>query len=226
LKSVFLSYTENIPGSSISYKVKNFKAINDLIKNETVVDFELDEVLPVHSIQLFIKTQTDYFRNTLLEYANDSVFVDSKWNYVYTPLMHSYISSDDYSPIKFGELRTKKFRLRIFNNDNEPIKFESVQVFGPKYKLVVRLNNLAANYYLFYGNKLVPAPIYDLINFKSKIPSDLESLGLGQELKGDIVHEEIEVPIAQEKRWLWLILIAMVLLLSYFSFKMLKQEKR
>jgi hypothetical protein len=226
LKSVFLSHSENIPGSAFSYKVNNFKAINDLTKKETIIDFELDEVLPVQSIQLFIKTQTDFFRNTLLEYSSDSVFVDSKWNYIYTPLIHSYISSDDYAPIKFGELRAKKFRLRIFNDDNEPIKLESVQVFGPKHKLIVRLNNLAANYYLFYGNKMVQAPVYDLINFKNKIPTELENLNLGPEMKGDIVHEEADVPIVQKKSWLWLVLIAMVLLLSYFSIKMLKQEKR
>jgi hypothetical protein len=226
LKSVLLSYFENIPESSISYHVKNFNSKNDLAKKETVVDFELDEVLPVKSIQLFAKTHTDYFRNTLLEYAKDSVLSDSKWSYIYSPVLQSYISSDDYDPIKFSEIQAKKFRLRIFNNDNEPIKLESVQVFGPKHKLIIRLNNFAANYYLFYGNKMVQAPVYDLINFKNKIPTELENLNLGPEMKGDIVHEEADVPIVQKKSWLWLVLIAMVLLLSYFSIKMLKQDKR
>jgi hypothetical protein len=73
---------------------------------------------------------------------------------------------------------------------------------------------------------MVQAPVYDLINFKNKIPTELENLNLGSEMKGDIVHEEAYVPIVQKKSWLWLVLIAMVLLLSYFSIKMLKQEKR
>ncbi len=226
LKSVVLSYFENIPGSSISYHVKKFSSKDDLAKKETVVEFELDEILPVNSIQLFAKTNTDYFRNTKLEYAIDSVYSDAKWTDVFNPLLQSYISSDDYEPIKFNEVLAKKFRLKIYNNDNEPIKLESVQVFGPQHKLVIRLDNKNANYYLFYGNKMVQAPVYDLLNFKSKIPADLENLNLGPELKGDIVQEVTEVPIVQKKSWLWVVLVAMVLLLSYFSLKMLKQEKR
>jgi hypothetical protein len=225
LKSVKLNYFESLPGNLISYPVRSFKATNNSELKESILEFSLDRALPVKSMLLFSKTHSDYFRKIIIEYSNDSVNSDSKWEQLFQPIVLAYISSDDYEPIDFETVKAKNFRIRVYNDDNDPVKFENIQLFGPQHKLILRFNDIDADYFLYYGNESLSFPVFDIENFTSKIPKDLEKLFLGPEILGDFAFEQPVQDLFQKKIWLWSVLISLFLLLAFFTFRMLKQEK-
>ncbi|MFY8022212.1 MAG: hypothetical protein ACOVP1_13490, partial [Bacteroidia bacterium] len=193
-------------------------------QKQSIIDFDFNQTYPISSILLFTKSNEEYFRKLEIEVATDSIWSDSKWIYHYQTVLSTYISSDDFAPIQLNKRAAEKIRLKIFNDDNEPINFESVQVLGPQYRLILKVKDMDASHYLLYGNKNLKAPVYDLINFKSRIPDQLDKLNLAAVEKGSITSLESNNNTVKPKLWLWVILISIVVLLFYFSFKLIKQD--
>ena len=225
LRSVKLSYQEDIPGASSIYPVTQFTVQQLPQQKISLIEFNLDNSYPIESILLFSKSNEEFFRKLEVEIATDSIWSDAKWTYNYIPVTSTFISSDDFEPIYLNDRSAKRIRVKVFNQDDEPINFESVQVFGPQYRLILKVKNQEAFHYLLYGNKQLNAPVYDLVNFRSSIPNNLDKLTLSAVEKGNITSLDNKKAVAvQPKIWLWGILISIVVLLFYFSIKLIKQD--
>ncbi|MDP2364384.1 MAG: DUF3999 domain-containing protein, partial [Ignavibacteria bacterium] len=64
---------------------------------------------------------------------------------------------------------------------------------------------------------------YDIVNFKDKIPTALSYISLGNE--ESISQNQMEdSPLFENKLWLWLIMIVMILIIGWFSLSMIRKK--
>ena len=99
----------------------------------------------------------------------------------------------------------------------------NVKVKGNVYEMIARFN-VPADYYLVYGNKRSYKPNYDIVNFKANIPKDLKELSLGDEKEIGKAEIPLIGPLFQNKVWLWIIMTVIILVLGWFSIRMLKTK--
>lgn len=224
LISASISKREVTQGIYNRYDVVKTSFNQDKAEKTTVVNFELYSKVPVNTINIDVATKTDYYRPLKIEYLTDSIQTEKGWRYNYRNLKRSTLHSLEEKNFKFETAIAKKFRITIYNNDNQPLKINSVSAKGYKYGLVARFNE-TAYYALFYGNTSARKPIYDIAKFKENIPNNAALLNLEDE---EIIEKEAidkAKPLFENEYWLWGIMIAVILLLGGFTLKMMNKKE-
>ncbi|MGB0885118.1 MAG: hypothetical protein ACPGR5_01690 [Chitinophagales bacterium] len=220
IKSVKILQVENIPDQYIESKTK-FKTTNS--KNKTTeIEINLGKRVPVSKLELIFNEDEAFYRAIKIQYLLDSVKTEKGYYYNYGNLSRSYASSYESSVYKFETVFTNKLKVIIQNNDNQALKVKSVKTFNLNYEAIARFNGLESTYFLKYGNAKIKAPIYDIVNFKNDIPKELTSLKLSKvkDLQNPVNNDSL----FNNKIWLWLIMLVIIVLLAYSSFGMLKKK--
>lgn len=190
-------------------------------KSEIIVEFPFN--YRVDHIILKSNTKKDFYRNTnVYKLASVSHAPNGdieNWNLIHT----SIFSSTENKAVNCEGEQTQKLKIEILNQDDEPLERIEIMAFSEQYRLVAEFP-VSDNLYLIYGKKNDKAPSYDLIHFKEKIPE--KNYELNYESEQLIVSvPDTKNPLLKNKSWLWLSMGAVILLISFFSFKMLKNEK-
>lgn len=207
----------------VKHEIKEFER-NEIEKNKTTeIKIMIAQISPVSFVNVYIEDENDYYRRFSLQYLADSVKTEKGWKYDYRTLNTGIVSSLEKSEIKINSTFLKHLKLIIRNYDNNPLNIDSISVYGYKYNLIARFDS-SANYYLVYGNKNIHKPNYDIENFKHKIPINLKSLKLGDEQ--NIAKEQMQKsePLFVNELWLWIVLGLIILLLGWFTIKMIKNN--
>jgi len=133
------------------------------------------------------------------------------------------LNSIEKNEFQFSSTTIQKLKIFISNRDNQPLTIDTIQAKGYIHELIARFTD-QATYYLTYGNKKTARPDYDIERFTDNIPETLTTLELGNELK--IEKEEVHVtdPLFKNKAWLWSIMTVIILLLGWFSVKMIRKN--
>lgn len=215
---------ETQKGTIKSYDVKKFSLEANQKLKQTEINIELKEAVPIFFLKLNTNVDFDYYRAVQVEYLTDSIKTDKGWNYIYNTLANDIIKSGNENQFEINNTITKKLKVTIYNNDNTPLKFSSVEVKGFEYELITRIDE-EASYYLVYGNDTASQPDYDIAHFHDKIPKDATALTLGEEQKiknTTSTANEVQ-PLFQNKWWMWAIMIIIITVLGYFTLKMMKK---
>jgi len=191
-------------------------------KNQTIITAELDKPLPISSIKIDVGDKIDFYRRVKIEYLQDSIKTEKGYKEIYNTLGFLTISKERNT---FKTLNTiaQKLRFRILNNDDEPLEDIKVSAKSLKHHLKVRFNK-PADYYLVYGNKTVTYPNYDIAKLNPELPEDIKNLDLGMEEIIPKIQPETTTPLFEDKKWLWGIMAVIIVLLGWFSFKMMKEK--
>jgi hypothetical protein len=125
--------------------------------------------------------------------------------------------------LKFNSTIVQKLKIIIENKDNQPLTIEGILLKGYVHELTARFTE-KATYFLVYGNENANKPDYDIERFPDNVPKMLSTLELGNEL--EIAKEEApkKAPLFENKIWLWVIMGMIILVLGWFSLKMMKKE--
>jgi hypothetical protein len=222
LINVKATYNEVKNGNFVDYDVTNIKTIQEKKAQRTVLEIDLKSTVALNSIQIKVKDTFDYYRPVSIQYIADSVKTEQGWNYLYENLASATLSSIEKNEFKFESTILKKLKISISNQDNEPLNIESIAVKGTIHELLVRFTEPAA-YFLTYGNKKATKPTYDIERFVSKVPEILTVLTLGNEQKID-KKDTTKVPLFKNKIWLWLLMGIIILVLGWFSIKMMNKK--
>jgi hypothetical protein len=193
-------------------------------EKESIIDIEMPEVVPVIELKLPVETTVDYYRKITIQALSDSTVTPKGTEYFYKTIHRSVLSSLEKDEFKFKAVRTQKLKVIIDNKDNQPLEFGDPTVKSAVYSLTARFDN-AADYFLFYGSNRALRPQYDLAQFTSTIPDDLPFVSLGKATKLELEKPTIVEPIFENQWWLWGIMVAIILLLGGFTFKMMTSEK-
>lgn len=200
---------------------KSKTEINKSIK-QTIVEIQLQSVFPISEIKLAVNSKYDYYRPVTIQVATDSIKTQNELNYLYYNVSSGILSSFEDHNFDFETVFAKKIKVTIDNNDNEPLEIGNIEVRGNIFELTARFDK-EAEYYLIYGNRNATFPRYDIENFIDKIPTTLSYLSLGNE-ESISQNQDAVSPLFENKLWLWLIMIAMILLIGWFSLSMIRKK--
>jgi hypothetical protein len=212
-----------VEGEYRDYPVKAKKIHTSDKYKQTVIEISLPMPVPVSFLKLSVGDKIDYYRPMSIQYLLDSVKTEKGWKYNYSSLALGTLSSLEDNEYKFNERITNKLKVIIQNHDNQPLNNEALTVKGYVHELVARFNK-PAEYYLVYGNKTAYKPNYDIINFQKNIPQELSKLTLAEEEEINKSGIPLIGPLFKNKAWLWAIMIIIILVLGWFSIRMLKSK--
>ncbi len=202
--------------------IRTIQKEEDKQQKQTVIQLGLKQPTPVCGLTLDIHNPADYFRSITIEYVADSFKTEKGWKYHYALLMTGTLSSMEKSEWTFPGHILQKLKITIQNQDNAPLKIDSIQVKGFQYVLIGRFTE-PARHFLAYGNKQAEMPHYDIEKFKDKIPGSLSPLLLGNER---VIHPKPQKTEAlfQNKIWLWGIMMVIILVLGGFTMGMMRKR--
>jgi hypothetical protein len=225
LETASISLDETIDGNFRKYSIQPLKTDEDKKNKQTIIDINLETLVPVSYLKFYVKEKFDYYRPVKILYPADSIKTLQGWNYYYKTLSSGTLNSIEEN--KFGSNSTivKQIRVVIENQDNAPLHIDSVEVKGYVHELVARFTE-PATYYLTYGNKSAEKPQYDIERFKDKIPATLLELQLGDEQLFNKAPQEKIVPLFLNKKWLWSVMAIIIVLLGWFSLKMIREKSQ
>ena len=190
----------------------------------TQIDINLAQISPVSSVILNFSDTIDYYRNIEISYVYDSIKTEKGWIYQYKTLSKNVVNSIEKNEFVFESTLTKKIRIVLKNNDNTPLSIQSVSVSGYIHLLTARFSE-PAKYSLVFGNSSAQHPSYDLNYFKENIPETVSLLTLGETT---VVKKDNKptAAIFENNAFLWGIMGIIILILGWFSLKMLHGMKQ
>jgi len=223
LNQTKISQNEIANGTFRNYIVNNFYVTENRELKQTEIDIELQMPVPVSFLKLEVRDSFDYYRPFIIKYLTDSIKTEQGWKYNYSTLTSGTLNSIDKNGLTFSSTTVQKLKIIINNADNQPLTIDSVLVKGVEHELLVRFTE-QATYYLTYGKKSATTPVYDINRFADKVPVELTTLNLGDEQL--IKKREIPLtePLFKNKTWLWLIMGLIIIVLGWFSIRMMKNN--
>ena len=220
LKQAALTYQQTEKGEYKSIPVTWSSEENEYGK--TIATVRLAHKVPVSKLTIDIASDRDFYRTFMLEALLDSVQGQNGWLKSYDVLYTGHLTSLQPNTFGFTYELTQELRFTISNEDNSPLKIEGVSVYYPAVTLVAQI--VSENNYLVYGNKNARKPSYDLVYFTEKIPQQKQSAQLGSETY-QVLPETVAPPLLTNTLWLWVILVFAVIILGYFTLRMMKQSQ-
>ncbi|WP_430936078.1 DUF3999 family protein [Saccharicrinis sp. 156] len=219
LSSAALVQSSTLDGEGKKYPVKNFYVTENKKYKTTEIEVDFDDPVRAGKVTINIKSDFDYYRRVSIKLIQDSIETETGWVYRYGKLLIGTLNSLATNDFNFKSTTLKKMLVSIENNDNEPLDIESIEVTGYKHELNVRFAR-EATYYLFYGNEMALLPKYDIVRFQDQIPARLTALNLGDEER---MFDRKNIPPSAifNKFWLWGVMVVVIVLLAWFSLKML-----
>ncbi len=213
---------DTVKGVFQNIKYQSYNIKNDAEHKETVIDVNLTDPVPVSQLSLNAQSDFDFYRPFKIEYVTDSFKTDQGMQYNYMELYSGTISSLEKPVFSFPNTITSKLKITIQNNDNKPLRLSGLALKGNVYELIARFDDPKLAYALYYGNEKATAPSYEIDKFENKIPAGLSSLTIGEEQQNPAYTVKVTKPLFENKAWLWVLMAVIIVLLGWFSFKMLR----
>lgn len=212
--------------------INNIKQTNSTKDKNSVITFSLPYKIPVYSLILNIEKNDAFSRPIEIKYLVDSIKTEKGWvknyeTFYYGKIIYYGAKDLDFSFSNNDVIWAKDFQIIIENQDNAPIIVKSVNAVSPKYFIYFKPKN-EENYFLFYGNKKSSLPEYDLKLIEDKVFKLSKSdAGLSDEEKLPKKEKPTKEPLFKNKGWLWGVMILIICILGFFSYRMLstKQEE-
>jgi hypothetical protein len=223
LNNAVVSRVQVTPGRLVTYPIKKTGIVENKQKRHTEIDLEMHLPVRVGDINIGIADTFDYYRHVTIKYLADSFETDRGWNYNYSTLTSGTLSSMEENAFKFSSKTVQQLKIIIDNQANEPLTISSIEVKGYVHELVARFTR-EASYFLVYGNNAAVLPQYDIARFSDNIPETLTTLELGDELKIEKTEAPVTNPLFINEKWLWVVMIVIILLLGWFSIRMLTKR--
>jgi hypothetical protein len=188
--------------------------------SEIIVEFPYQYM--VNSITVKSNSTADFYRNinVYATYGTYHTATGGKDNWFL--VNSSVFTSEKNYPINCNNEATFKLKIEVMNYDNAPIQINEIKVYAEQSKLVAYLP-VSENIYLTYGKTNDHDPVYDIEHFKKKIPAALSEISYGDE-QAKITKIEKASPLIESKKWLWVIMIIVILLIGYFALSMIRKE--
>ena len=231
----------NIMGASfylIDDGKKNEKWINI---NSLQVDYQEDRKLkksyiildankkvPIEEISFDVSDTVEYSRKVRIEAEDNTHLKNGKpiWTACGSGFIRSFENSNGHFSfhLQISEEYLNSFqkiRITVENNDNSPLRLSN---FATKYhplEILARFPN-DGNYMLYYGGKNEKSAVYDVEDFRDKIPQNLASVNLGNIEKLTVSTPKIEEKSATKKYLLWAVMLVIILVLVWQTAKMMK----
>ncbi len=224
LKTVSIAKHQKKPGKLRTYDIGRVEIKDRKSIRRTEIDVDLAMPVRISQLKIGVSNSFDYYRPVTIQYVSDSAQTEKGWRYSHRTLARGILNSLDKSKFTFPSATARKLRILIDNNDNMPLSIDSILVQGYVHELIARFAEQSATYFLAYGTKRPTRARYDIAHFMDLIPEKMNKLDLGDEQL--IVKNEApkETPLFENETWLWAIMALIIIVLGWFSMKMIRQN--
>ena len=209
---------EEVELSNVSLKVISTETKNKV----STFTFRLDVPQEISKIIPAVVFQGEYDRHFTLYGYHDSIEGNKKWIKNYFEIANGRLNSYGDNSIAFSPELVKGFELRINNDDNISLNMSSVK--GSIFPVLLKtyFSDLNGRYVVAYGDHSLSTPNYDLATFKSRIPLLTDTLSV---LAEKTIPFVVKRPLfSLPDNLLWFVLLAIIVLLTFFTFKMIKAK--
>jgi hypothetical protein len=134
------------------------------------------------------------------------------------------LSSNINNGFVLPAFNTKRFVIKIENEDNPPLVIKSLHTYQSAKQLIAYLD-AKKSYSLFMGDPVLQSPSYELQSFKDSIPAQIKSLAIGEIKSIQQPQAEIKNSIFSNKGLLWITLAIVLAILLFFTLKLTKQMR-
>ena len=196
--------------------------IEDADQKTSIIDLDLTDVAPVAQLSINVNNESDYYRLFKIEGAVDSFETEKGWKYQYRTLHRGVISSIHDHTYTFSLEVVKQLKVTIFNDDNQALEIGGYSIKMPTYRLISKLDQ-KQDLYLAFGNKEAHRPKYDMAYFKDNIPDQLSTVKLGS-INYQPKSVDKTTPLFANQWWLWGVMVVIILILGYFTLKMVREN--
>jgi hypothetical protein len=212
-----------IHGVFNSFPVKKLEKYEQKQAKSSAVDIELESPARISKIRINVSDTFDYYRPITIKYLADSFQTEKGWQYSYRTLTSGILNSMGENEFNFKSTTVQSLKIIVENHNNQPLNISEVNVSGYANEIVARFTK-KANYFLAYGNEEATKPQYDIAVFSDKIPTSMRAISLLKEQ--GIVQKEVQQakPLFSDQKWLWVIMIVIILLLGGFTLNMMKKN--
>lgn len=207
-------------GTLRDYPIQKMDVKENRKAQQTEIDLALHLPVPLSHLRIEVADTFDYYRPMTIQYLADSTHTEKGWQYSYRTLASGTLNSMQPNAFEFSSTQVQKLKIRIHHHDNQPLRIGTVQASGYVHELLVRFTE-PATYFLAYGNEAAARPLYDIDRFADKAPAAPTTLTLGDEMTTKKEEIPLTEPLFQHKAWLWAIMGVIILLLGWFSLKMM-----
>lgn len=189
----------------------------------TIIDIDIKKRVPVSYLQFKVTDDVDYYRPISIQYVYDSIITEKGTKYSYRNLTSGTLTSVENNSFNFPTTLAQRFRATIENYDNQPLKIEAAEAKGYEHLLVARFTE-PATYYLVYEKAQGQLPQYDISQAVAKIPDSPTRLTLGDEQRIPKKSVSKMSPLFENKLWLWGSMGVVILVLGWFTLRMIRKE--
>lgn len=207
--------------------VESFQNRTEDKKNkQTIIECQFPRAYAITDFQMEIENADPYHRQIFVEFFNP-VNGKEKWVSYGSGIAASNSKNKIYL-LQMGrgdfQFKSAKMRVLILNNDDQPLGKISIKPYTFQEEIRLKLEK-DGKYVIAYGKKEDQQPSYDLDHFKNII-AVVSEVGAGAEQK--IPHEvkPVQQPLISNKMWIWVALIACVLVIGIFAIRLLKPEEK
>ena len=206
-------------------KVEVLTFLSEIVQNkkekESIIYLDFNKKVPLNSLELEIDSKIDFYRDIQIFVFTDSVKTEKGWIENYRSIFQGNLNSFQKPIFHFEKTIGKKFKIVVYNQDNEPLIFMNSIAKTFETYLLVRFVE-AKKHYLMYGNANAEFPNYDVTLFEKNIPQNISEATLTEEINLETEDIESQKPLFENKMWLYGIMAIIILLLGWFSIKMIK----
>ncbi|MEX6690540.1 hypothetical protein QTN47_23710 [Danxiaibacter flavus] len=135
------------------------------------------------------------------------------------------LSSNIDNSFVIPAFNTKKFIIKIENEDNPPLVIKSLHTYQSAKELIAYLD-AKKSYSLFMGDPVLQSPSYELQSFKDSIPAQIKRLAIGEIKSVQQPKSDVKNSVFLNKGVLWVTLAIVLAILLFFTLKLTKQVRK
>lgn len=220
LTSAVIEHRVTSYGQTIVQPIQSVTDTVDRATKRSVITLRLPQTVPVSEVRLHFADSLNFVRRVNISYVRDSTQTEQGTRHYFNAFASGYVSSLEESRFESATVFTDALQIEIFNDDNRPLTLDSTTVSGNRFLMTLRAEG-EGEYWLLYGNDQARAPRYDLVHLQQTIPEKAPALKIGPALKWADIQPKAG-PMEPDSLWLWVVIIAIVVVIGFFSFRMLK----
>ena len=202
----------------------------DKKNKKSYIYLDLNKKYPIEEVSFDVSDTVEYSRRVTIEIADDAHLKNGQpiWNFCQNGFIRSFENKNGHFSFILNSKEQyfnsfQKIKITIENNDNTPLRLSNFQAKYHPLEIVARFPK-EGDYMLYYGGKNGKSAVYDVEEFRDKIPKNLPIIRLEniEKLTVDKLKSD-ENPI-KNKYLLWAVMLVIMLLLAWQTAKMMKNK--
>ena len=203
----------------------------DKKEKKSYIYLDLNKKYPLEEVSFDVSDTIEYSRKVTIEIADDTHLKNGQpiWYFHQGGFIRSFENKNGHFSFTLHSRNQysnsfQKLKITIENNDNIPLRLSNFQAKYHPLEIVARFPK-DGDYMLYYGGKNEKSAVYDVEEFRDKIPKNLANISLGNAEKLIVDKQKINENPTKNKYLLWTVMLVIMLLLGWQTAKMMKKTK-